>query len=197
MFPDDTSEFLLLLALGTSLPMILGFFLIKPIPLPSLEPPLLPSREENLERRTSFSDIPQDGFAHTAGVDGVFGGDTVVFEHQNDSRTNLLHGYHVHRHHHSEGASEFLHEDHGVSAQRANRSHSLELARSPPPEGERRRSVSRKPHKRSQSRVIEVMQDLQGRALFTSVDFWLLFSILSLCGFYFILNSAIVTITYL
>ena len=33
-FPDNTSAFLLLLALGTSLPMIMGFFLVRPIPLP-------------------------------------------------------------------------------------------------------------------------------------------------------------------
>jgi hypothetical protein len=33
-FADDTSAFLKLLAYGTALPMILGFFLVKPIPLP-------------------------------------------------------------------------------------------------------------------------------------------------------------------
>ncbi|KAJ3483194.1 hypothetical protein NLI96_g6485 [Meripilus lineatus] len=33
-FPGDTSSFLLVLAIGTSLPMILGFFFVKPIPLP-------------------------------------------------------------------------------------------------------------------------------------------------------------------
>ena len=33
-FADDTSAFLLFLSLGTSLPMILGFFLVRPIPLP-------------------------------------------------------------------------------------------------------------------------------------------------------------------
>ena len=34
-FPGDTSLLLLVLALGTSLPMIMGFFLIRPIPLPA------------------------------------------------------------------------------------------------------------------------------------------------------------------
>lgn len=33
-FPGDTSSFLLLLALGTSAPMIIGFFFVRPIPLP-------------------------------------------------------------------------------------------------------------------------------------------------------------------
>ncbi|KAF9068493.1 major facilitator superfamily domain-containing protein [Rhodocollybia butyracea] len=36
-FPGDTSSFLLLLALGTSFPMLIGFFLVRPIPLPSSE----------------------------------------------------------------------------------------------------------------------------------------------------------------
>lgn len=37
VFPGDTSTFLIVLALGTSLPMIAGFFLIRPIPLPPIE----------------------------------------------------------------------------------------------------------------------------------------------------------------
>jgi len=36
-FPGDTSLLFLVLALGTSLPMIMGFFLIRPIPLPAHE----------------------------------------------------------------------------------------------------------------------------------------------------------------
>jgi hypothetical protein len=35
LFPGNTSEFLLTLALGTSIPMVIGFFLVRPIPLPS------------------------------------------------------------------------------------------------------------------------------------------------------------------
>ena len=33
-FPGNTSDFLLILAVGTALPMVLGFFLVRPIPLP-------------------------------------------------------------------------------------------------------------------------------------------------------------------
>ncbi|CAL1713245.1 unnamed protein product [Somion occarium] len=36
-YPGDTSEFLLLLAIGTSLPMVWGFFFVRPIPLPHSE----------------------------------------------------------------------------------------------------------------------------------------------------------------
>jgi hypothetical protein len=32
-FPGDTSTFLLILALGTALPMLIGFFIVKPVPL--------------------------------------------------------------------------------------------------------------------------------------------------------------------
>jgi hypothetical protein len=34
MYPGDTSAFLKLLAYGTALPMILGIFFVRPIPLP-------------------------------------------------------------------------------------------------------------------------------------------------------------------
>lgn len=35
-FPGNTSDFLLILAVGTALPMVLGFFLVRPIPLPGI-----------------------------------------------------------------------------------------------------------------------------------------------------------------
>src|SRR6266404_1386622 len=34
LFPGNTSDFLLVLGLGTALPMVLGFFFVRPIPLP-------------------------------------------------------------------------------------------------------------------------------------------------------------------
>ncbi|PFH47164.1 hypothetical protein AMATHDRAFT_152811 [Amanita thiersii Skay4041] len=34
-FPGDTSSFLFILSIGTALPMIMGFFLVRPIPIPS------------------------------------------------------------------------------------------------------------------------------------------------------------------
>ena len=33
-FAGNTSSFLLLLSIGTAIPMVIGFFLIRPIPLP-------------------------------------------------------------------------------------------------------------------------------------------------------------------
>ncbi|KAI0310364.1 major facilitator superfamily domain-containing protein [Amylostereum chailletii] len=38
LFPGNTSDFLLVLALGTALPMILGFFFVRPLPLPTHPP---------------------------------------------------------------------------------------------------------------------------------------------------------------
>ena len=35
VFPGNTSDFLLVLGVGTSLPMILGWFFVRPIPLPT------------------------------------------------------------------------------------------------------------------------------------------------------------------
>src|SRR5882757_7119254 len=35
LFPGNTSDFLLVLALGTAIPMIFGFFFVRIIPLPS------------------------------------------------------------------------------------------------------------------------------------------------------------------
>lgn len=177
LYPDDTSSFLLTLALGTSFPMILGFFLVRPIPLPSeqdgsLEPAPAP-------RRLSVSEIPHDGFAHSAGVDRVFAGDALVLEHDNDSQTTLLathlHGRHQH-HYHLHQESGYIHEDHGILNPR---SHSVEFAASPPPGGNRHRSMSAVSHK-SKTRVIEVMREAHGKELFLSGDFWLLFVIMSL-----------------
>ncbi|THH01153.1 hypothetical protein EW145_g6962 [Phellinidium pouzarii] len=165
LYPGDTSSFLLLLALGTSFPMIIGFFLVRPIPLPSaLDVPTPAPGTAATARRVSFSDYPQDGFAHSAGVDGVFAGDALVFAHRNDSRTTLLS---AHRHAYSvRQDSEYVHEDHSLAhehdapAAAAMSARSIEL--------------------RSRSRVIEVMQDLHGCDLLTSGDFWLLFTMLSL-----------------
>ncbi|TFK64184.1 MFS general substrate transporter [Pluteus cervinus] len=46
-YPGDTSSFLLILALGTSCPMILGFFLVKAVPLPGEEHGATPRQPPN------------------------------------------------------------------------------------------------------------------------------------------------------
>ncbi|KIL59181.1 hypothetical protein M378DRAFT_15039 [Amanita muscaria Koide BX008] len=58
LFPGNTSDFLLILALGTALPMILGFFFVRPIPLPHSGQQRGTSTSTSLDdgRRTSISD---------------------------------------------------------------------------------------------------------------------------------------------
>ena len=176
LYAGDTSSFLRLLALGTSLPMILGFFFVRPIPF-SVPVEVLPEHNSR-NRRTSISDLPDDAFAHAAGVDGVLGRDSIVYEHVDDSRTNLLVTHHNHLHL-IDDSSEYVHEDQ-ASPHPPVRSHSLELQMSPPTSRARLRSSSRVAHGRSASRVIEIMQDIHGRNLLRKGDFWLLFALLSL-----------------
>lgn len=63
LFPGNTSDFLLVLALGTALPMVLGFFVVKPIPLPPHQQShVIPSSERPsggaAYRRVSFDGAP-------------------------------------------------------------------------------------------------------------------------------------------
>ncbi|TDL18446.1 MFS general substrate transporter [Rickenella mellea] len=181
-FPGDTSALLLLLALGTSFPMIMGFFLVRPIPLPSSsDAHHNHSHLPPAERRMSFADAPSDGFSRTVV------GDAMAYEHvAADSHTSLLSNHHHHPdQHHSEqeddeeeGAEGFTHRDHG-SPNQDRTDGSVELATSPPPNARRHRSLSRVAGHRSSSRVIEVMNDISGKALFMCRDFWLLFFVLS------------------
>ncbi|KAI0092889.1 major facilitator superfamily domain-containing protein [Irpex rosettiformis] len=71
IFPGNTSDFLLLLAIGTSLPMVLGFFFIRPIPLPHHE----------------YSHVP-DTIDETD--DAIFSVETPPPYRGDHSRTNLL-----------------------------------------------------------------------------------------------------------
>ncbi|KAI0337334.1 MFS general substrate transporter [Trametopsis cervina] len=71
IFPGNTSEFLLVLAIGTSLPMVLGFFFVRPIPLPQPE----------------YSHLPEDG---DDSDEEVFTVETPPAFRRDHSRTHLL-----------------------------------------------------------------------------------------------------------
>ncbi|KAI0755996.1 hypothetical protein BC629DRAFT_1662047 [Irpex lacteus] len=72
VFPGNTSDFLLLLAIGTSLPMVLGFFYVRPIPLPHHHthhhagtnivetPPVSAIGRDHGHSRTNLLDSPPD-----------------------------------------------------------------------------------------------------------------------------------------
>lgn len=63
LFPGNTSDFLLVLALGTALPMVVGLFFVRPIPLPPHQQShIIPSSERvhggPSYRRVSFDGAP-------------------------------------------------------------------------------------------------------------------------------------------
>ena len=62
LFPGNTSDFLLVLALGTALPMVLGFFFVRPIPLPSSGITPVEDGSQNDYQPLSVSDV--DEFPH-------------------------------------------------------------------------------------------------------------------------------------
>lgn len=147
-FAGNTSSFLLLLALGTSFPMILGFFLVRPIPLPANE--LLHGLEHGL---------PESEYAPT------------LLHNDNDSHSPLLG--------HPDGSDEGLSTPPEQYAPDARNRNSLELTRSRSPPLQRHRSLS------VASSRASVMHDglpnVYGWKLWRNRDYWLLFSILSIC----------------
>jgi len=167
LYPGDTSSFLLLLALGTSLPMVLGFFFVRPMPIPTHN-----ANTSHPRRSNSVQSITDDEIRSS-----VFVADAAVYGHLNDSRTNLLHEDHHHLHVDEE--SEYVHEDHEQQSNLLGNGRPVELAISPT-RGERRRRNLSATARRSVSHVPEVVQDLHGRTLLASGDFWLLFALLSL-----------------
>lgn len=153
-FAGNTSAFLLILAVGTAAPMILGLFLVRPILLP-----------------------PHESKANTVDYDAVsdrHDDDLLTTLERNDSHSPLLSGS-------REDEEELLQHrgyvgESGVSPERAPRDMDVEL--SPRPSA---RSIG---HARSLSRGTALIHDVQpnlyGWKLWKSGDFYLLFAILSL-----------------
>lgn len=170
LYPGDVSSMLLLLSLGTSLPMILGFFFVRPIPLPP-DSYIPVNNAAPGERRMSFTEsITGDEIAHS-----TFVADAVVYGHVGDSRTNLL----------SISPSrpvggEARGADEGQTLNYEN-SRSVEMSVSPPRHGPRHRSISSFRHNRLDSSLAApVERDLHGKTLLACGDFWLLFVLLTL-----------------
>ncbi|KAI0788666.1 major facilitator superfamily domain-containing protein [Abortiporus biennis] len=86
-FPGDTSSFLLILAIGTSLPMVLGFFFIKPVPLPGsdgLEHEHEHGGYEHVANNEVFEEEEEDEYL------SVGRQDLMRRESMNNSHTHLL-----------------------------------------------------------------------------------------------------------
>lgn len=86
VFPGDTSSFLLILAIGTSLPFIPAFFLVRPIPLPS--------SEQHAEYGRSYEYEPviqsDDHLAGHSSEDEEGRGRSLVYGRPNESNVRLL-----------------------------------------------------------------------------------------------------------
>ncbi|KAH9936843.1 MFS general substrate transporter [Epithele typhae] len=187
LFPGNTSEFLLVLAVGTALPMILGFFFVRPIPPPHVHdgPP-----RASLEHGT-LADTTDYGV-----VEGLVAGTPTAFDSANSSQTHLLAR--------EEGEDD---EDDGIvdeesgllgggdeddlpaPAHRPGASEYVVPATADALMLSPTRSASQPRHRRSSSRrsarpgtdkTVDGMPNVYGKRLFMTVDFWLLFAICSL-----------------
>ncbi|KAL0577546.1 hypothetical protein V5O48_004444 [Marasmius crinis-equi] len=152
----DTASFLLLLALGTSLPMIVGFFFARPIPL---------AGHGSSARHQPELEGDEVDYAE---VDAASLAPSVLFHHDNDSRTHLLRA------------------DQEDEAEEGRDSVELSPPRglSPRPTTSR---VSRDVHRRRSSRSstrahvsVEAGPNVFGKELIKSGDFWILVGVLAL-----------------
>ncbi|KAF5364602.1 hypothetical protein D9758_005619 [Tetrapyrgos nigripes] len=162
-FPGDTSSFLLVLALGTSFPMIIGFFFVRPIPLPS--------------SGTLHDDYGDIDYAEAEAASLV----PSVLHHDNTSRTVLLNQDEELHDHHQEPTTPSEEYIPGASV-------AVELSppRSDTSHANRSRSRSHVRGGRSISRtgkpLIEQGPNIFGKKLWCSLDFWILFVSLSLAS---------------
>lgn len=163
IFPGNTSAFILLLALGTSLPMIIGFFLVRPIPLPAYE---IIGGEDY--------DIIDD--AYVGGIDV-----SAIFKHNNESRALLLSNLSE-----DQPSSSSSHAPIESSLLSNN-------APFPEPSSLRDSSPEDSPHHPENNKhrhpfrrtMQETLPNIHGRQLWRSGKFWLAFVILSLCGYFY------------
>ncbi|PPQ80753.1 hypothetical protein CVT26_006964 [Gymnopilus dilepis] len=159
-FAGDTSAFLLVLSLGTAIPMIMGFFLVRPIPLPPQE----------------GYDIVEEEVEDDPEVEGPFINHTTSHTHLLDH--DFVDPHHPHYVRHVQSRSP--HADHGED-QYAQDESRVELGDPQAQEDEgfldpqRPRSMSR-----GRAMALGALPNVYGRRLWLSRDFWLLFSILSI-----------------
>lgn len=183
IFPGDTSEFLLVLAIGTSVPMVLGFFFVRPVPLPHTDYTRLDEDPDAIE---------EDEFSVAS---------PAVFQRENNSHTHLL-GPHV--------DDEYLDDEHLDASFERRHGHESEptdyivppsrgaLALSPTrSDGGRHRSrsslaVSRRRTGYAEDKLPDGLPNVRGTALASSVNFWLLFTMCSLRKHYFQLHIYLV-----
>lgn len=159
LFPGNTSDFLLILALGTSIPMILGFFVLRTIPLPTQD------GTHSLEHAPPESYQPLSPSDH--------------FHHINSSHTHLLS--------HDDEDEDVMRPDvhRRVSGESHDASIMASMELSPSIRNlsrSRSRSVATSHRRRTHEKTAEGHHiDISGRALWSTLDFWIIFTMNILC----------------
>lgn len=170
LFPGNTSAMLLLLALGTSFPMLIGILFVRTVPLPASE--LVPPSERMEETR----DIDE---TEESAVDGELMEDVDVLAYKDSaalggngtsSHTPLL-SHQIYSNEEEDAIVDSVSRSISDPSHRRSRSRMSVLD---PLRIGKRRSVT------GGGGVPAIMQDLHGKTLWTSLDFWLLFVIMSL-----------------
>ena len=181
LFPGNTSEFLLVLAIGTALPMILGFFFVHPIPLP------LPDISNRIE--SAIDDSDED--------DGGLGPRSPGYSRANTSHTHLLasdadesddepNGRPIELEEeeplvpahpsHTQAASDYVVESSSADTLMLSPSPGFTRHRS----SSGRSSSSRRTVRSQSDKGLDGTLNIHGKRLFTTGNFWLLFIISSL-----------------
>ncbi|KAI0655262.1 MFS general substrate transporter [Cubamyces menziesii] len=181
-FPGNTSSFLLVLAIGTALPMILGFLFVRPIPPPHID------STRRLEDGTPVS--PAD-----YGVgEGLGTGSPTTYSVENTSHTHLLARDEDEEDEDARTpAIELEEEEPLVSSTHAQATSDYvvpgqvdSVALSPTHAGLTRhrshssRSISRRSIQTHLDKTADGQPNIHGKRLFKTLDFWLLFTICSL-----------------
>lgn len=155
MLHDNTSSFLLVLALGTALPMIIGFFFVRQVPLLAHEARIA----------AEYAEAPAVDVEASA-----------LLQHENSSHTPLLSPV-------IDDSSPFTNQEHDEIVH-AGTALELSPTRSGSPglsNHQRSRSTGHRPSFGSAVRMLDIPPNISGRQLWMSSDFWLIFSIMSLC----------------
>ncbi|KAJ3509070.1 hypothetical protein NLJ89_g5413 [Agrocybe chaxingu] len=159
-FAGNTSFFLLVLAVGTSFPMIMGFFLVRPIPLPAQEGYDIvedaEAAEEEYDARTTGLAQPNTSVAH-------------LLDH------DFIEPRHPHYVHHVDYAQDGDSHIPLTEEPQLNSTTNPEDNEQVPVPAARPRSMSR-----GSAMAAGLLPNVYGKKLWRSGDFWLLCSILSM-----------------
>lgn len=166
IYPGNTSEFLLVLAIGTSLPMVLGLFLIRPIPFAQQKSTHIERggiresfRDESLSRAEPEVDSSTRLLASGPEVEIEGEEDILPTPVEPPSRGSVASDYVV----------PLIDESLALSPRNPSRQRS-------------RSAFSRRSVRTSDTeKTIDGMPNVSGTGLLVNKDFWLLFSITSLC----------------